>query len=128
MNETTLVFKNTLAFQTAIVKEEAPPSVIEKEVSQSLKKDKMHWMGKKAENGPGGSSITNEKKANPTIASPRSPKIMAKSPITQREFGNNSPKKETTYKFFRRDKSLKEKIGFEKTLKNRKSETNMFFA
>jgi hypothetical protein len=120
------ICKNALAFQTAIIKEEAlPSSLIEKEVSQSLKKDKMCWMVKKTDNG---AATNNEKKVSPQkLPSPRSPNIMTKNPITQREFTNNSPKKENTYKFFHKDKSLKEKIGFEKTLKSRKSETNMFF-
>jgi hypothetical protein len=49
-------------------------------------------MTKKAENGPAVSNI-NEKKVVGPQTSPRSPKIMAKSPITQRDFDNNSPKK-----------------------------------
>lgn len=90
LDEATLSVKNTLAFQTAIVKEEGgPPSVVEKEVSKSLKK---HWMTRKTENGAAGSNINNEKKMGPQI-SPRSPKIMAKSPTTHRDFDNNSPKK-----------------------------------
>lgn len=135
MDEFALNFKNSLTFPITVIKEEVNPSVIEKEVSQSLKKDKVYWMTKKNENVAGSSNINNGGNTNPDkkvsphkLPSPRSPNIMAKNPITQRDFGNNSPKKETTYKFFHKDKSLKDNIGFEKTLKNRKSETNMFFA
>jgi hypothetical protein len=107
--EITQTLKAAFASPSSLLKEEATPSVIiEKDASQSLKKDKMSWMIKKNEL----SSLNNDKNVSPKkLPSPRSPNILMKNPVTLREH-NNSPKKESSYKFFHKDKSLKDKIGF----------------
>ena len=92
MEDASTTIKTVTAFPYAIVKEEALPIVYDKEASQSLKKDKGAWIPKKNENGLANHGY--EKKISlQKMPSPRSPNIMTKNPITQRENVNSSPKK-----------------------------------